>query len=471
MRDPYESLAVPRSATAADVKKSFRELAKKLHPDANNSDPKAAALFAEVNAAHEILGDEERRRAFDQGEIDAEGKPTRRAIAPRSKPSMSHIVSRLMVVMIMLFITATLIMRGLLPDQTVNATSEGGDSVLSAIEAKVHNTPARQTELTVPEVQSTPRLILQQSVSLAGSADSTLLGIQVSGLADNLALEISGLPSGTTISSGRQLGGGAWRILAAEVSNAAIKPPPGFSGKIDLTVELRLIDDTVVDSGSLHFEWLEKPTVAAERIESADTTRASESPVHKSVPTPPTNQNAVQDATGSQPVTDSHPDHDPIDLLIGLSEKLIAAGNVEAARTLLQPAAEAHDARAALALGGTYDPIMLALLQGHGAAADVSLALDWYKKAQEFGSADAQGRLKLLSAHTAGPKKQVFHRPPPLVHAPKQAQTAPTDPNGVYVAGTRVGSDPDPNIRAQLLRDDAGRQLRTTPGGVAESLK
>jgi len=75
MRDPYEVLGVPRSATADDIKKSFRRLAKKLHPDANKNDPKSAARFAELNSAHEILGDEDKRKAFDRGEIDAEGKP------------------------------------------------------------------------------------------------------------------------------------------------------------------------------------------------------------------------------------------------------------------------------------------------------------------------------------------------------------------------------------------------------------
>src|SRR5262249_38584409 len=50
-------------------------LAKKLHPDANNKDPKAAAKFAEINSAYEIVGDEDKRKAFDRGEIDAEGKP------------------------------------------------------------------------------------------------------------------------------------------------------------------------------------------------------------------------------------------------------------------------------------------------------------------------------------------------------------------------------------------------------------
>src|SRR5690348_10984823 len=75
MRDPYEVLGVDRKANAGEIKTAYRRLAKKLHPDANKNDPKAAARFAELNAAHELLGDEDKRKAFDRGEIDAEGKP------------------------------------------------------------------------------------------------------------------------------------------------------------------------------------------------------------------------------------------------------------------------------------------------------------------------------------------------------------------------------------------------------------
>src|SRR5215470_13842507 len=75
MRDPYEVLGVPRTASQDDIKKSYRRLAKKLHPDANKGDAKTAVKFAELNAAYEILSDDDKRKAFDRGEIDAEGKP------------------------------------------------------------------------------------------------------------------------------------------------------------------------------------------------------------------------------------------------------------------------------------------------------------------------------------------------------------------------------------------------------------
>lgn len=75
MRDPYEVLGVPRSASAAAIKSAYRKLAKKHHPDSNKNDPTASAKFAEINSANEILGDEDKRKQFDRGEIDADGKP------------------------------------------------------------------------------------------------------------------------------------------------------------------------------------------------------------------------------------------------------------------------------------------------------------------------------------------------------------------------------------------------------------
>ena len=74
MRDPYDVLGVQRTADAAAIKSAFRKLAKKHHPDANKGDSTSAQRFAEVNSAYEILGDQAKRKAFDRGEIGADGK-------------------------------------------------------------------------------------------------------------------------------------------------------------------------------------------------------------------------------------------------------------------------------------------------------------------------------------------------------------------------------------------------------------
>lgn len=79
-RDPYEILGVARDATQKDVQSAFRKLAKKYHPDLNPGDSKAEARFKEISTANEILGDEEKRKRFDRGEIDMDGTEQ----APRS---------------------------------------------------------------------------------------------------------------------------------------------------------------------------------------------------------------------------------------------------------------------------------------------------------------------------------------------------------------------------------------------------
>ncbi len=75
MRDPYTVLGVPKGASDSDIKSAYRRLAKKHHPDQNPNDPKAKERFAEANQAYEILGDTKKRRQFDAGEIDGDGKP------------------------------------------------------------------------------------------------------------------------------------------------------------------------------------------------------------------------------------------------------------------------------------------------------------------------------------------------------------------------------------------------------------
>ncbi|CAM5196769.1 Chaperone protein DnaJ OS=Castellaniella defragrans OX=75697 GN=dnaJ PE=3 SV=1 [Castellaniella defragrans] len=73
MQDPYEVLGVARAASADEIKKAYRGLAKKLHPDLNPGDKAAEERFKAVSVAYGLLGDPEKRKRFDAGEIDASG--------------------------------------------------------------------------------------------------------------------------------------------------------------------------------------------------------------------------------------------------------------------------------------------------------------------------------------------------------------------------------------------------------------
>lgn len=75
MRDPYEILGVPRNAGEADIKKAFRTLAKKHHPDKHAGDAAAQKKFQEISAAYDILGDKDKRAQFDGGAIGPDGNP------------------------------------------------------------------------------------------------------------------------------------------------------------------------------------------------------------------------------------------------------------------------------------------------------------------------------------------------------------------------------------------------------------
>jgi hypothetical protein len=90
-------------------------------------------------------------------------------------------------------------------------------------------------------------------------------------------------------------------------------------------------------------------------------------------------------------------DPDEVKFLIGQGEQFASAGDLVAARALFQRAAEAGDATAAMALGATYDPNVLAKLGAIGMHADVEKARSWYQKAESQGLAQATRQLEALA--------------------------------------------------------------------------
>jgi len=241
------------------------------------------------------------------------------------------------------------------------------------------------------EQPNSPRARLVILRAPRGSADEAIpLGVSLAGVGVDAALLLSGLPVGSTISAGLPFGAGNWLLSASELSNAAIRPPRGFVGAIDLAAELRLADDTVADRLSLRLTW-ETPetttTIAAAQtvaapVETGSTgTRPSETPNSQATSAPLRRM-----------------DREEITDLLKRGGEFVAAGNLGPARLALRRAAQAGDPQAAFVLATTYDPILLETRRVIGVVPDIAMARAWYEKAKEFGSTDASLRLELLAS-------------------------------------------------------------------------
>lgn len=103
---------------------------------------------------------------------------------------------------------------------------------------------------------------------------------------------------------------------------------------------------------------------------------------------------AVEPAA-SAPASELSPEE--LAALLKRGQQLAASGDIAAARLTLRPAAEGRNAQAALALGATYDPVVLRSLGIFGVTPDVAMARSWYEKAKEYGSAEAPRRLEVLA--------------------------------------------------------------------------
>ncbi len=85
-QDPYKELGVARSASGDEIRRAFRKLAKQYHPDQNPDDKSAEERFKRISAAFDILGDEDKRKKFDRGEIDADGHDAMRGFRGGAQP-------------------------------------------------------------------------------------------------------------------------------------------------------------------------------------------------------------------------------------------------------------------------------------------------------------------------------------------------------------------------------------------------
>jgi hypothetical protein len=184
------------------------------------------------------------------------------------------------------------------------------------------------------------------------------VAISARGVGANVSVVIAGLMPGSAVSAGAPAGPDSWRLRTADLHDATVTPPRGFVGVMDLTLELRLADGTVLDRTGLQLEWLGNSNLAASEL------------------------------------PQRHLDAAEIALLLKNGSVLMGNGDVVAARLMFQRAAEAGDAPAAFALAETYDPAVLEKMGTKGAIkADIAQAQRWYAKAKDLGSTAAPERL------------------------------------------------------------------------------
>jgi TPR repeat protein len=135
----------------------------------------------------------------------------------------------------------------------------------------------------------------------------------------------------------------------------------------------------------------EAPTTGV-AVFSVAPTPAPANPPPRAVPIPEPEHTAVPPAAAAPGVA-----REEIATLLARGRTYLANGDVSAARLAFRRAAEGGDAQAALALGGTYDPLVLKSLGAIGVASDPALARNWYQKAAELGSAEAPQRINQLA--------------------------------------------------------------------------
>ncbi len=231
----------------------------------------------------------------------------------------------------------------------------------------------------VPQRAMAPTLAVKD-----GSGDSNAglpLGIDVTNYTPGTTVHLSGLLVGAAINAGTPAGEGGWNIAVDDLSKASVIPPPNYMGPMTVIAELHGSNGQAIVRSPIHYFWKQA---------TADTGKALgyAAPAAKA---PAENGTDVSAALRRIDPAESA-------ALLKRAEHLVASGDLPAARLLLHRLAEARNARAAYALGASYDPAVLKTLGSISAAPNPALARTWYQRSIDWGLADASKDLDALAS-------------------------------------------------------------------------
>jgi hypothetical protein len=270
---------------------------------------------------------------------------------------------------------------------------------------------------SVPIQRKASTLVVRNQSGLAN--DLLELGVSVTAPSPGATVAIRGLPDTVKLTAQARKSADGWRVRAEDVSDVKVIPPTDFVGDMNLSVELRDPNDAALATSDQQLSWKPAhPAAEAVALVAAVPAVAPAPPAAPAAPPPPaaavqpsivvaSASPTVDEAPPRKPAADqtretSAPDMSANEIAIAIrrAQELLAGGDVKAARALLQRAAEAHDARAALALAKTFDPaVSRATSLADRGGPDAEQARNWYQRAREWGSPEAQRLLDALASY------------------------------------------------------------------------
>jgi hypothetical protein len=231
------------------------------------------------------------------------------------------------------------------------------------------------------------------------------LGVNVKSPGPGATVTINRMPASARLTVGRRVSSSEWRVPAQEISDASVIPPADFVGVMNLTAELRGSDGAALVGSFVRLTWTSAPRPDGPVVGAS--TSAATVPSGPAPPTPqqqPLQQRPIASpgppsaARAEPPVREINPDE--VAGFVKRAQELLKTGDLQAARLLLLRAAEAHDARAALLLAKTFDPIVSKQFGVADAEPDLAKARNWYQKAEQWGAAEARRELDALASFT-----------------------------------------------------------------------
>jgi hypothetical protein len=262
----------------------------------------------------------------------------------------------------------------------------------------------KSSVLPAPQPAPPPKRTATLAVQDGGGMvnDPVPLGIHVGAPPPGAFVSINGLTTGARLTSGKRIGASEWRVPATEISGVSVIPPDNFTGQMLITAELRDGDGVALTGTSTRVTWTAPSRPAAPPVAAAP----PPPPVAVAPPPAPVSPPVTVAAAAPPPAAPTpspqaeavrNLDPREVAALVRRGQDLLAAGDVQSARLLLLRSAEARDARAALLVGTTYDPVLLRQIGADGPMADAAQARMWYQRAKEWGEPDAQRKLDALA--------------------------------------------------------------------------